>query len=578
MNTTLLQEHSATMHESLQQGSLPRPKRIASLSGLIRRSLDILPDSLMFRAIAGLLVILAMISAVMFYGINGFVTQQFSRLHNQRVAVQNNQIQQLIQDELTTYESLAQLVVTDSDLRQSAQYHFYLDGEAVPLRADLSRIIKAFRLEWLAVWDPSGRLVAAGSEAMARMPKDKQTDHKPWASLAWIDEKLWVIASAPIIAGDDVIGWIQLGRQTSTRGSATILADERLTLHPVQADKPQPPSSIRIPVWSPENDIQALDIIVTDPAREVVAHTKRLIAWTFLVSSALLAMAIAIYLHRVLTPVRQLTAAVGHLPEQIKTDQLNLLKIGGHGEVRQLVNAFNDMIQHLSRLRQMEAEMHAQEKLSAVGRVAMRVAHDLNNPMTVIKNTAYLLKPELANQPEVLAEIDLILHYCARCTSTIDNLLRFGKPAKLKIETIELGACMLAYQGRREQGDCERKINLIFAPGGPYFTQGDRYQLEQMVDNILDNAFEANGNQVVEVLVGADPDGRYFIRFTDYGKGFKDDEANKAFELFFTTKQTGTGLGLSNSYAIAKAHGGEIRVTDAANGGITVWLKPSPGA
>jgi signal transduction histidine kinase len=528
----------------------------------------------MFRAVAGLLAMLAMISAVMFYGIDGFVSQQFSRLHNERVAIQNSQIQQLIQDELTTYGALAQLVVTDSDLRQSAQYHFYLNGEAVPLRADLSRIAKAYRLEWLAVWDMSGRIVAAGNEAMARIPKGERNE--PWTSLAWIDEKLWVISSAPIVAGDDIIGWVQLGRQTSTRGSATILSDERLTLHPVRAGKPQPPSSIRIPVWSPGHDIQALDIVVADPAREVLAHTKRLIALTLLASAVLLALAIAIYLRRLLTPVRQLTAAVGHLPEQIKADQLNLLKIGGRGEVRQLVNAFNDMIQHLSRLRQMEAEMHAQEKLSAVGRVAMRVAHDLNNPMTVIKNTAHLLRPEFANQPEMLAEIDLILHYCIRCTSTIDNLLRFGKPAKLKIETIELGACMLAYQGRRGHLNCEAKINLILLPGGPYFTRGDRYQLEQMVDNLLDNAFEANDNQVVEVVIGADPDGRYFIRFTDYGKGFKDDEADKAFELFFTTKQAGTGLGFSNSCAIAHAHGGEIRVTDAANGGITVWLKPSP--
>ena len=564
------------MHETLQHGSLPGSRGMASIPGLIRRGAGILPDSLMFRAVAGLLAILAMISAVMFYGIDGFVSQQFSRLHNERVAIQNSQIQQLIQDELTTYEALAQLVVTDSDLRQSAQYHFYLDGEAVPLRADLNRIAKAFRLEWLAVWDTSGRLVAAGNEALARMPKDKRTALKTWASLAWIDEKLWVISSTPIIVGDDITGWVQLGRQTSTRGNATILSDERLTLHPVQAGRPQPPSSIRIPVWSPGNDIQALDIVVADPAREVLAHTKRLIALTLLASAVLLAIAIAIYLHRVLTPVRQLTAAVGHLPEQIKTDQLNLLKIGGHGEVRQLVNAFNDMIRHLSRLRQLEAEMHAQEKLSAVGRVAMRVAHDLNNPMTVIKNTAHLLKPGFANQPELLAEIDLILHYCTRCSSTIDNLLRFGKPAKLKIETIELGACMLAYQERRQHLNYETKINLILQPGGPYFTRGDRYQLEQMVDNILDNAFEANGNQIVEVVIGADPDGRYFIRFTDYGKGFTDDEAKRAFELFFTTKPTGTGLGLSNAGAIAQAHGGDIRVTDAANGGITVWLKPSP--
>jgi len=210
------------MHETLQHGSLPGSRGMASIPDLIRRGAGILPDSLMFRAVAGLLAILAMISAVMFYGIDGFVSQQFSRLHNERVAIQNSQIQQLIQDELTTYEALAQLVVADSDLRQSAQYHFYLDGEAAPLRADLNRIAKAFRLEWLAVWDTSGRLVAAGNEALARMPKDKRTALKTWASLAWIDEKLWVISSTPIIVGDDITGWVQLGRQTSTRGNATI--------------------------------------------------------------------------------------------------------------------------------------------------------------------------------------------------------------------------------------------------------------------------------------------------------------------------------------------------------------------
>jgi signal transduction histidine kinase len=547
---------------------------MVSFSDVIKRNAGIFPDSLMFRAVAGLLVILAMISAAMFYGIDSFVSQQFSRLHTERVAIQNSQIQQLIRDELTTYEALAHLVVADSDLRQSTQYHFYLEGEAAPLRADLNRIVKAFRLEWLVVWDMSGRRVVAGNDALASMPKDKQAAFKTWASLAWIDEKLWVISTAPIMVGGEIAGWVQLGRQTSTRGSATIMSDERLTLHPVQAGELQPPSSIRIPVWSPGNDIQALDIVVSDPAREVLAQTKRLIALTLVVSGVLLAIAIAIYLHRVLTPIRQLTAAVGHLPEQIKSDQLNFLKIGGHGEVRQLVDAFNDMIGHLSRLRQMEAEMHTQEKLSAVGRVAMRVAHDLNNPMTVIRNTAHLLKPGFANQPELLAEIDLILHYCNRCTSTIDNLLRFGKPAKLKIETIELGACMLDYQARRHHLNYETKINLILQPGGSYLTRGDRYQLEQMVDNILDNAFEANGNQVVEVVIGAEPDGRNFIRFTAYGKGFKDDEADKAFELFFTTKQAGTGLGLSNARAIAQAHGGDIQVTDAANGGVTIWLRP----
>lgn len=567
------------MHDTVQQKISNGFKNLPRLPVFLNQMRSALPDSLMFRAVAGLSLILAMISAAMFYGIEGFVSQQFSKLHNERVANQNNQIQQLIQDELTTYEALAQLVAADSDLRQSVQYHLLLEGEDIPLQADLNRIARAFRLEWLAIWDKSGRLVAKSAESMAKlgdgMPREDEMALKAWTSLAWIEREIWVVSSTPIIVGGEVAGWVQLGRQTSTQGNASIISNGRLTLHPVQISQPQPPSSIRIPVWSNGPEIQALDIIVADPAQEVLARTKRVIALMFLASAALLAITIAFYLHRLLTPIRQLTTVVEHLPRQIKNDQFQLLDIGGQGEVRKLVNAYNEMIRQLSRLRQLEAEMHAQEKLSAVGRVAMRVAHDLNNPMTVIKNTAHLLKPGLANQPDALADVDLILHYCARCTSTIDNLLRFGKPAKLKIETIELGACMLAYQERRHNQNDETKINLILLPGGPYFTRGDRYQLEQMVDNILDNALEANGNQLVEVVIGAEPDGRYFMRFTDFGTGFSNDAAEKAFELFFTSKQTGTGLGLSNARAIAQAHGGDIRITDAAKGGVTVWLMSS---
>jgi signal transduction histidine kinase len=566
------------MHDIVRQSSPDSLADSPRFSTLKKQLAHMLPDSLMFQAVTGLLGILAIISVVMFYGIDSFVSQQFDKLHKERITRQNSQIQQLIWDELATYEALAKLVVADSDLRQSAQYHMFLEGEVAPLRADLDRISKAFHLDWLAVWDASGRLVAASNESHAALsegaPEKEQAGHKTWSSLAWINSKLWVVASTPILVGGETAGWVQLGRQTGARANTTILSDEYLTLHPVRADGPQPPSSIRIPVWSPSNDIRALDIMVADPAREILTRTKRLIALTLLVSGLLLAVAIAIYLRRLLTPVRQLTLAVGNLPSQIEKDQLNPLQIGGHGEVRHLVDAFNDMIHQLERLRRLEADMHAQEKLSAVGRVAMRVAHDLNNPMTVIKNTAHLLKPPLAQKPELLSEIDLILHYCIRCSSTIDNLLRFGKPAKLKIETIELGTCMFDYQKRRGHPGSESKINVILQPDGPYFIRGDRYQLEQMVENILDNAIEANGSQPVDVLIGAEADGRYFLRFTDYGKGFKRDEVDKAFELFFTTKKTGTGLGLSNARAIAQAHGGDIRVTDLENGGVTVWLKP----
>lgn len=554
--------------------------KMKTLFGANAQKTGILPDSLMFQAVTGLLAMLALMSAALFFSIDGFVSQQFSRLHRDQVANQNRQIKQQIQNELGTYEALVKLIATDSDLRQSAQYHIYLEGEAAPLRVDVNRISSAFHLEWFSVFDASGKLVATSNSKLAGlgdgMPQEQQGRHVASAALAWIDQNLWVVAQAPLIMGEGVAGWVQFGRQTGIRGNPAGAAEERLTLRPVPLSSTvQPPSSIRIPVWSPNGMVQALDIVVADPAHEALARTKRVIALILVMSAVLAAIVMVYYLRRLLLPVRQLTRAVGELPDRLKQDRLAPLGIGGQGEVRQLVDAFNDMIRHLTRVRQLEAEVHKQEKLSAIGQVAMRVAHDLNNPMTVIKNTAYLLKPELGGRPDLLEEIDRILHYCSRCSSTVDNLLRFGKPAKLKIEPIELDACMGAYCGELGSRRAGARIKLVVLPGGPYRTMGDRYQLEQMVDNLIDNAIEANGNQEVEIVIGAERDGRYFMRFTDFGRGFRGAEIDKAFDLFFTTKQTGTGLGLSNARAIALAHGGDIAITDPEQGGITVWLKAS---
>lgn len=550
-------------------------------SGVNLQNARIQSNSLMFHAVAGLLAMLALMSVAIFFGIDGFVSQQFSRLHRDQVANQNRQVAQQIQNELGTYEALVKLIAADSDFRQSAQYHMYLEGEVAPLKQDVHRIAGAFRLEWLSVSDGTGKLIAASNDKLAGitdgMPKERQGHHEASAALAWIDESLWVVAQAPLMIGEGAAGWVQIGRQTGIRGSPAGALEERLKLYPVmqQNKRLQPPSSVRIPVWSPSGKVIALDIVVTDPAHEALAQTKRIIALILLISAVLAAIVMVYYLRRLLLPVRQLTMAVGELPDRLKKDQLTSLEIGGQGEVRQLVNAFNDMIQHLRRIRELEAEVHRQEKLSAIGQVAMRVAHDLNNPMTVIKNTAYLLKPELGNRPDLLGDVDRIIHYCSRCSSTVNNLLRFGKPAKLKYESIDLDACMQAYCRELGERHAGSRIKVVVQPGGPYRTMGDRHQLEQMVDNLIDNAIEANGNKEVEIVIGAENDGRYFMRFTDFGKGFRDVEADKAFDLFFTTKQTGTGLGLSNARAIALAHGGDIAITDPEHGGVTVWLKAS---
>jgi len=118
------------------------------------------PDSLLFRAVAGLMLIISLVTAVMFMSIDRFVSAQFGELSQQRILNQIADMQQQLQSEREGLMTLGQLISTDSDLRQSAQYHLFLEGERRPLEMDVARIASAFRFDLFGVWDVTGRPVA----------------------------------------------------------------------------------------------------------------------------------------------------------------------------------------------------------------------------------------------------------------------------------------------------------------------------------------------------------------------------------------------------------------------------------
>jgi signal transduction histidine kinase len=379
--------------------------------------------------------------------------------------------------------------------------------------------------------------------------------------LAWIGGSVWLVAVAALHRDEDVLAHIQLARPLLTLlHNVALGATIKLA-----AAGPTPPGMVRVPIACDTDPPIALDVTTPDEARLALASVKQVLAPVMAVSGILLVVGIAIFLRRLLRPIQALIQAAGALGR----GEFGLTVSGpASAEVAHLISAFNQMSLGLKRLRDLEREVAHREQLSAIGRVAARVAHDLNNPLTVIDSVARLVRKRTDIDDSLAADMAQILHHCERSITTIEALLSYGRPVVLRRKTVNLPE-LVADIGRGWQVR-HRQIELDLPQAEPALTASvDPYRIEQVLDNLLDNAGSAGGR--VGLSVGAE-DGRCFIRVTDDGPGFSAEARAHLFEPFFTTKTGGTGLGLASSLAIIRAHGGDLVVSDTLPNTVTAWL------
>jgi signal transduction histidine kinase len=525
-------------------------------------------ESLLFRIGVALVALISLMTAALFLSIEYFVGLQYRTLHQERLARQAEEIQHFIAREIGQMEGLARFVAGDSDLVHSAAYHL-LRGENKALQTDADRIAETFRLESVSVWDGDRLVVDArsGRRGLRRAEAIPADVASPRAAALWIDGNIWIVAGAPLALSGDRRALVQLARPLSPLLKGTQLFDPDTRIVPAHPDSALAEDAIRLEFPGMAADQRlALDVRVADTVGVAMAKTKQLLAISLVVTAALLLVALTAFLERELRPLRILTrlaSAVGRgeFPQRLEES--------GRGEVGRLVRAFNQMVVDVGRLYEVEQRLRHEEQLSAIGKLATKVAHDINNPLTVINTLVRLELKRLPAGDPARADAELLLHHCNRCINIVENLLRFGRPLKLKLQAMELGAlCAQVVERIRHRLPAAR---LRLRGGGPLWVRADPYQLEQMLDNLIDNAWEAGGGEEVTLEYGEDG-GRVFLAVCDRGPGFSRAALDHLFEPFFTTKNEGTGLGLASCLAIARAHGGDIQVSCPDLGRVTVWL------
>lgn len=537
---------------------MAEPSATPPAARLWRRSL--LAD-LVLASVAAVLAI----GGLLFLGIDHVVSQRFAAVVVKRQAEARQQVREAIGRELSALDRLAELLSHDAELNNATYYHLHLEGEARHPAEAVARIAATFRIAGVRLWEPTGRLVAAAPSALP--PVNPPTElERGAAQLTWIDGRPWLTATAPLHRAGNPMALLWLGYPLETV-LAQIFPPEgevRVRLaHPAVADADTV-------LTLPAGDVPVrLEVSVDDSVERALAAVKGLLAWLMPAAGILLALVLGITLRRRLAPLAQLTtaaAAVGRGEFQPAPP------VPGDDEIARLVRAFNAMTGDLARLRQLERQLEQQARLSAMGRMAARVAHDINNPLSVIRGVAELQAREAERQGDAgrLGDARLVLHHVERCMRTVDQLLSYGRPVRLQTESLELnalyGEILTRWRGRHPECGVEFE-----ADPEPLFAEADRFQLERVVDNLLDNAREAAPGRPIHVRVTRDG-GEAVLSVRDEGPGFSGEARAHLFEPFFTTKRGGSGLGLASAQAITRAHGGELCLGDGPGGELILRL------
>ena len=239
------------------------------------------------------------------------------------------------------------------------------------------------------------------------------------------------------------------------------------------------------------------------------------------------------------------------------------------------------LLRDLSELRHLRREVERSQRLAAVGSLAAGVAHEIRNPLSSLKGFATYFRQRYGSVPDDVKMADIMIREVDRLNRVITELLEFSRPMVLKKEETDAAGLVRRVLDTIERQAAERGIAVRaeLPPGLPaVLIDADR--VTQVLLNLFLNALAAMERGGVLSVGLALQEGRTLrITVGDSGAGIRRDDLGRVFDPYFTTKASGTGLGLAVVHRIVEAHGGEIRLESEPGKGTTFTvLLPAGGA
>ena len=248
-------------------------------------------------------------------------------------------------------------------------------------------------------------------------------------------------------------------------------------------------------------------------------------------------------------------------------------------ELGELERAFNEMASALADTTARVKELHQREierasQLATVGELASGVAHEIKNPVVGVSHGLDLVRRRIGDDPVLLPIMDEMGRQLQRIQQTLQELLAFARPATPMLAPVSVNHVVeralrlvapVAQQARVE-------LNVSGDPS-PQRLLADEDMLYQALVNVLMNAIEATTAGGAVTVLTRHADTEVFIEVLDTGKGIPAEDLERVFKPFFTTRHTGTGLGLPISREIIQRHSGHLTLESREGEGTTVTIR-----
>lgn len=280
-------------------------------------------------------------------------------------------------------------------------------------------------------------------------------------------------------------------------------------------------------------------------------------------------------------PIKELAGAA----RRIASGDLDFsVKANRRDEIGSLASTFNEMIAGLKAKRELEEKLNQAERAAVIGRLTQSIAHEIRNPLNLINLSIDHVRTKFAPQDEKTREqftqlLSSIKDEIARLNRMVSDLLSYGRPSQLSIQVVDLRKLIEETISLIEQRAREQGVEVSFEDAAQSAeVMGDRERLKSCLSNLAINALEAmpSGGRI-QMRLG-ESNGFVEISISDTGIGIEPEAIGKIFEPYFSTKQTGFGLGLAITKKIIQEHRGSIDVQSQVGVGTTFRLRlPAAG-
>ncbi|SET33057.1 two-component system, sporulation sensor kinase B [Salinibacillus kushneri] len=219
------------------------------------------------------------------------------------------------------------------------------------------------------------------------------------------------------------------------------------------------------------------------------------------------------------------------------------------------------LIEHMEKQAQLKRELRHIEKVDAVGQLAASVTHEVKNPLTTVKGFLQILYEKDYIKEKDKSYMKISIDELGRAEYIIKNYLSLSKPKENPYGKVDISSVLHDLTNLMSTYKHQHPIQMVTSIEPILFVKGIKYEVQQVLLNIVKNGFEAMNEQGGQLYIKAmrrDP----FVVITvkDQGKGIAKEDLKKIGESYFSTKDYGTGLGLSVSFEIVKRMGGRITV------------------